>query len=131
HAVAVPVHVLCDLAVGREGAGHDEGDVVPTEDIRDAIADAGLQARVGDRGEAPQRPVVVGRLLGVPDPELDVVDAVQGQEVLRLLVGVLVEVGAGLIGGALGDGVAGNRVGHRTAAPVLQPGRGGPVRAIA
>jgi len=59
----------------------------------------------------------VGGLAGVSDPELDVIDAVQGQEVLRLLVGVLVQVRARLVGGALRDGVllggaALDRVGH-------------------
>ena len=106
-AVAVLVDVLGDLAVRAQRAGHDERDVVLAHDVADAIADARLEARVGDRREAPQRAEVVRRLLGVADPELDVVDAVQGQEVLGLLVGVLVEVRAGLVGGAAGD-----RLGH-------------------
>ena len=68
-----------------------------------AVADAGLEARERDRGEAPQRPEVGGRLAGVADPELDVVDAVERQEVLRLGEGVLVEVRAGLVGGGRAD----------------------------
>src|SRR4029079_9060410 len=50
---------------------------------------------------------------GVADPELDVVEPVEGQEVLGLLVGVLVDDGAALVRRAAGDGL-----GHR-AAPVL------------
>ena len=99
--------VLGDLAVRPEGAGHDERDVVPPHDVARPVADAGLEPRVGDRGEAPQRPEVVGGLAGVADPELDVVDALEGQEVLGLVVGVLVDVGAGLVGRSPGE-----RVGH-------------------
>ena len=111
--------VLGDLAVGAQRAGDDDGDVVLAHHVADPVADAGLEARVGDRREAPQGAVVVGGLLGVADPELDVVDAVERQEVLRLRVGVLVDVGAGLVGGAL---VAVSRRSCRSsdAAPVLR-----------
>ena len=101
--------MLGDLAVGTERAGHDDGDVVLAHDVARSIAHARLKPGVGDRREAPQRPEVVRGLLRVAHPELDVVDAVEGQEVLGLGVGVLVDVRAGLVGGAAGD-----RLGHRT-----------------
>ena len=43
--------------------------------VRGPVADARLEAGIGDRREAPQRAEVVRRLAGVADPELDVVDA--------------------------------------------------------
>ena len=106
--------VLGDLAVRAERAGQDDRDVVLAHHVAGAVADAGLQARIGDRREAPQGTEVVRRLARVADPELDVVDAVERQEVLRLRVGVLVDVGAGLVGGALRRGFPGDRIGHRT-----------------
>src|SRR4051794_7988632 len=99
--------MLGDLAVRRERASEHEGDVVAAHDEARPVADAGLESGKGDRGEAPQRPEVVRRLLRVADPELDVVDALQRQEVLGLVVGVLVDVRAGLVGGPAAD-----RVGH-------------------
>ena len=77
--------VLGDLAVRTEGAGEDDRDVVLPHDVAGPVADAGLEARVGDRREAPQRAEVVRPPAGVADPELDVVDAVERQEVLRLV----------------------------------------------
>ena len=65
------------------------------------------EPRVGHRREAPQGSVVVRGLLGVPDPELDVVDALEGQEVLRLGGRVRVDDRACLVGGA-----ARERIGH-------------------
>src|SRR4029079_17907064 len=59
---------------------------------------------------------------GVADPELDVVEPVEGQEVLGLLVGVLVDDGAALVRRAAGDGL-----GHR-AAPVLCADAPAPLR---
>ena len=108
-AVAVSMDVLGDLAVRRQGAGQHDRDVVLAHDVARPVPDAGLEARVGDRGEAPERPEVVRGLAGVADPELDVVDALEGQEVLRLGVGILVDVGASLVGGPTGQ-----RLGHWT-----------------
>ena len=101
HAVAVLVDVLGDLAVGRQRGGEDEADVVLLHHVRGAVADLGLQAGERGRREAPQRAVVVRRLARIADPELDVVDALQRQEVLGLGVGVLVDVRAGLVERAL------------------------------
>ena len=115
HPVAVFVHVLGDLAVRTEGCREHEADVVLDQDIAGAVPHAGLQARVGDRGEAPQGPIVGGRLLGVGDPELDVVDALEGEEVLRLGGCIGVDDGTRLVGGAASDGLS-----HR-ASPWLAP----------
>jgi len=101
--------MLGDLALGPERRGEDEADVVLDHDEAGPIPNAGLESRVGHRREAPQRAVIVCGLLRVADPELDVVHAVERQEVLRLGVGILVDVGARLVGGTAGD-----RVGHRT-----------------
>ena len=105
HAVAVLVHVLRDLAAGCQRRGEDEPDVVLDQHVAGSITDAGLQPRVGDRGEAPQGPIVGGRLLGVADPELDVVDAFEGEEILRLAGGVGIDDGSRLVGGAARDGL--------------------------
>ena len=104
-AVAVLADVLGDLAVGRQRRGEHEPDVVLDHDVARPVADLRLEAAEGDRGEAPQRPVVGGRLAGVADPELDVVDALERQEVGGLVVGARVDPGARLVGGAAPDGV--------------------------
>ena len=107
HPVPVLRHVLRDLAVGRERRGEHEADVVLDHHEAGPIAHAGLEPGVRHRREAPQRAVVVRGLLGVADPELDVVDAVERQEVLRLVGGVGIDDRAGLVGRAAGD-----RIGH-------------------
>ena len=106
-AVAVAMDVLGDLGVGRQGAGQDERDVVAPHHVARAIANTRLKPGIGDRREAPQGSEVVGGLARVTDPELDVVNALERQEVLCFLVGVLVEVRAGLVGGPPWD-----RLGH-------------------
>ena len=83
-AVAVRADVLGDLAVGGERRGEHDPDVVLLHHVARAVADARLEAGEGDRGEAPERAEVGRRLAGVADPELDVVDAVERQEVLGL-----------------------------------------------
>src|SRR6185436_7152925 len=52
------------------------------EDVRDAVARAGLEPGVGDLAEAERVDVVEGRLERIADVELDVVDAVERHEVL-------------------------------------------------
>ena len=69
--------------------------------VRRAVANLGLEAGERYRRETPQGAVVGGRLSGVAHPELDIVDALDRQEVLGLGVGILVDVRAGLIGRAL------------------------------
>ena len=120
-AVAVGPDVLGDLAVRGQRRREHEADVVLDHDVAGPVADLGLETAEGDRREAPQRPVVGRRLAGVADPELDVVDALERQEVGRLGVGVRVDPGAGLVGGALRDGLR-----HR-GSPLLAGwvGRGG------
>ena len=121
HAVAVLVDVLRDLAVGAERRGEDEADVVLDQHVAGAVPNAGLQARVSDGGEAPQGPIVGGRLLGVGDPELDVVDALEGQEILCFVGGIRIDHGASLVGGTAGD-----RLSHR-ASPWRAPSAPAPL----
>ena len=85
---------------GRQRRREHEPDVVLDHDVARPVADLGLEAAERDRREAPQRAVVGRGLAGVADPELDVVDALERQEVGRLVVGVLVDPGARLVGGA-------------------------------
>ena len=116
-AVAVRADVLGDLAVRRQRRGEHEPDVVLDHHVAGAVADLRLEAAEGDRREAPQGAVVGGGLAGVADPELDVVDAVERQEVGGLGVGVRVDPGTGLVGGTAGD-----RVGHeRISAAAVWP----------
>jgi hypothetical protein len=82
HAVAVGRVVAADLMVGRQRAGEDEPDAALLEHVRGAVADAGLQPRVGDLLEAHRPRVEVRGLQRVADVELDVVDAVQRHEVI-------------------------------------------------
>src|SRR5918999_1283559 len=73
---------------GRNGplwpkrAGQDQPDRPLPEHPGGAVTQAGLGAGVGDRGVAEPGAVEMGRLLGVADPQLDMVDAEQGEGVL-------------------------------------------------
>ncbi|MDF2754385.1 MAG: hypothetical protein K0S82_2768 [Gaiellaceae bacterium] len=80
-AVPVPAGELGDLVLGAEAARQDEADVALLEHVGRTVADARLGARVRGAGEPERLLVVVGRLLGVADPELDVVPALQRHEV--------------------------------------------------
>ena len=91
--------MLGDLAVGGEWRREHDPDVVLLHDVAGPVADAGLEPGERDRREAPQGAEVRRRLARVADPELDVVDAVEREEVLRLGERVLVEMGARLVGG--------------------------------
>ena len=102
-AVAVLADVLGDLAIGGQRRGEHEADVVLDHHVAGPVTDLGLEAAERDRGEAPQSAVVVRGLARVADPELDVVDALEREEVGRLVVGVRVDPGAGLVGGAARD----------------------------
>ena len=81
-AVAVARVVLADLVARRQRAGQHDPDAPLLEHERDAVAHARLEPGVGDLLEAERLAVEVGRLGGVADPQLDVVDAVQRHEVL-------------------------------------------------
>ena len=84
HAVAVLGDVRADLVAGNERAGQDDPDAALLEDVRRAVAHAGLQAGVGHLGE-PERADPIGRgLQRVADIKLDVVDAVERHEVIGL-----------------------------------------------
>ena len=80
-AVAVREHVLGDLVVAAQRGGEDEPDVPLLDHVRRAVAHAGLGAGVGGQLEAERVLVEVGGLLGVADPELEVVPALDRHEV--------------------------------------------------
>ena len=82
-AVAVRPDVLGDLAVRGQRRREHEPDPVLDHDVARPVADLRLEAAEGDRREPPQGAVVGGGLAGVADPELDVVDAVERQEIGR------------------------------------------------
>jgi len=80
-AVAVLVRVIADLVTGMERAREHEADVALLENVARAIPYARLWACVRRAAEAECVLVVIGGLLGVPDPELDVIPSVDGHEV--------------------------------------------------
>jgi hypothetical protein len=82
HAVSVRVRVPRDLVVGTERARDDEPRVSLLQDVGGTIPDARLGTRIRDRLEAERALIVIGRLLRVADPELDVVPPEQRHEVL-------------------------------------------------
>jgi hypothetical protein len=79
--IAVPARVLRDLAVVAQAARHEQADVALLEHIGGPVPDACLGTRVGRTGEAEGVLVEVGRLLGVADPQLDVIPTVERHEV--------------------------------------------------
>ena len=99
HAVPMLADVLGDLAIGRQRRGEHEADLVLDHDVAGPIADLRLEPAERHRRQAPQRAVVVRRLAGVAHPELDVVDAIDRQEIGRLRVRVGIDAGTRLVGG--------------------------------
>ena len=75
-----------------ERAGEHQPDPALLEHVRDAVAAAGLEARIGGLGEAERAREEVGRLGGVAHVELEVVDAVNGHPVGAGLGGPGVEL---------------------------------------
>ncbi len=82
HAVAVPRLVARDLVVLVQRRREDEADVALLEHVGRAVADAGLRPRVRRARESHRVLVEVRGLLGVPDPELEVVPAEHGHEIV-------------------------------------------------
>ncbi len=70
-----------DVAVGTNSAREHEPDLALLEHVGGPIPDTRLGAGVRDPLEAEGVLVPVGRLLGVADPQLEVVPPVQGHEV--------------------------------------------------
>ena len=73
-----------DVVAPHERAREDEPDAALLEHVRDAVAAAGLEPRVGGLGEAEGVDEVEGRLRGVPHVHLHVVDAVDRHPVVLL-----------------------------------------------
>jgi len=90
-------------------AREHEPDPALLEDVRGAVARAGLEAGVGDLAEAEGVHVVVGGLERVADVELDVVDAVERHEVVLRL--------------AAGGGGGGRLLGHGGVSSCVRDGR--------
>ena len=82
-----------NLAVRDERSSEHGTNVVPSHEVAGSVADLRLQATECHGREAPQGSVAGGGLAGVADPELDVVDALEGQEVGDPGVGVRVSPG--------------------------------------
>jgi hypothetical protein len=81
-SVPVGVGVPGDFVVGAERAREDEADVALLEQVRGPVAEACFGACVSDGAEAESVLVEVGGLLRVSHPQLEVVPAEQGHEVL-------------------------------------------------
>lgn len=71
-----------DLVVGVEGRLEDEGDGILLNDVGADVAGAGLEARVSDLLEAEAGGVEGSGLLGVSDPEGDMVESLVVSDVL-------------------------------------------------
>lgn len=71
-----------DLVVGVEGRLEDEGDGILLDDVGADVAGAGLETRVGDLLEAEAGGVEGSGLLGVSDPEGDMVESLVVSDVL-------------------------------------------------
>ena len=71
-----------DLVVGVEGRLEDEGDGILLDDVGADVAGAGLKARVGDLLEAEAGGIEGSSLLGVSDPEGDMVESLVVSDVL-------------------------------------------------
>lgn len=71
-----------DLVVGVQGRHEDKGDLVLLDDVGADITVTGLEAAVGDLLEAEASAVEGSSLLGVSDPEDDVVESLVVSNVL-------------------------------------------------
>ena len=74
-AVAVLAHVLGDRMVRTQRGREHQPDVALLQHVGGRVAIPGLETAIGRRGEAEGRRVKGGRLLGVADVELEVVDS--------------------------------------------------------
>ena len=81
-AVAVACTRARNLVSGMQRTGDDKADLPLLQDVARPVADACLRPGVGGASEPECLLVVEGCLLGVPDPELDVIPAVERHEVL-------------------------------------------------
>jgi hypothetical protein len=77
----VPGVVSGDLVILAERGGENQPNLPLLEHVRSAIADACLRARVGRPGEPERALVEIRRLLGVADPQFDVIPPVERHEI--------------------------------------------------
>ena len=85
HAVAVQPDVIGDRMIGRQRRGQHEADLVLHQDVRGAVARAGLRPAIGRQAESERGAVIVRRLARVAHVELHVVGAVERKEILLSL----------------------------------------------
>ncbi len=81
HTISVSALMSRDLVVFAQRRRDDEADASLRERVGGAVAHARLRAGIRRQGEPERMLVEVRGLLGVPDPELDVVPAVERHEV--------------------------------------------------
>src|SRR5215207_3983875 len=82
-AVSVPARELRDFTVHAHPAREHEANVALLEHVRRAVADAGLRPGVRGSREAEGVLVEVRGLLGVADPELEMIPALERHEIVR------------------------------------------------
>jgi len=76
--ISVMLVVLAHLVVsGLEGGLEDIADFSIADDVRDNVSVSGLEALVGDVLESHSGGVVRSSLLGVSNPEFNVIEAVE------------------------------------------------------
>ena len=78
YAVAVAAHVLRNFRVRQQRCCQHEPDFALLEHVGGPVAQAGFGAGVGHEVVAERGLIIVGRLLGVADVELNKVGAEQG-----------------------------------------------------
>ncbi len=86
HAVSVHGHMPGHRMVRMQRGGEDKTDLALDEHIRDAVALTCFGTAVRNQRHAERRSVIVGRLFGIADVELNVVRSVDGQKI-HLLAG--------------------------------------------
>src|SRR5579871_2094649 len=80
-AVAVQQRMLRNGTLRAEAAAQHEANLALLDDIAGAVAQARLQAGIGDRHEAEGAAIIMGGLFGVADVELDVVPVLDRHEI--------------------------------------------------
>src|SRR5271156_5416628 len=84
-AVAVAMDVVGDRVAAAQRGGEDEADLALLDDVRGAIALAGLRAGVGDERHAEGGAIKIRSLARIADVKLDVIGSLEGEKIrLRL-----------------------------------------------
>src|SRR5437763_10488304 len=75
------VNVISDRIIGTDGSGQEQGQLILSNRIAGAIFHPGLRPGIRQALKSERGFVEMRRLLGVPDIKLDVIRALQGQEI--------------------------------------------------